>query len=74
MYCCYTHAGLIGTAPSQELLDIWNKRESALVEAGPEATTLGGVLHTRPLGELCSEHTCVLLTPVIGVGHQTFAC
>ena len=43
------HPGLIGTAPSQELLDIWNKRERGLVEAGPEATTLGGVLHTRPL-------------------------
>lgn len=45
------HPGLIGTAPSQQLLDIWNQREAALVEAGPEATTLGGVLHTRPLGE-----------------------
>lgn len=43
------HPGLIGTAPSQELLDIWNKREAELVEAGPEGTTLGGVLHTRPL-------------------------
>jgi len=42
--------GLIGTAPSKELLDIWNEREAALVEAGPEGTTLGGVLHTRPLG------------------------
>jgi hypothetical protein len=54
-YCSW-HAGLIGTAPSQELLDIWNKREGALVEAGPEATTLGGVLHTRPLGKLCLQH------------------
>ncbi|KIY94358.1 formamidase [Monoraphidium neglectum] len=44
------HPGLIGTAPSKELLDIWNEREGALVEAGPEATTLGGILHTRPLG------------------------
>lgn len=43
------HPGLIGTAPSQELLDIWNEREGALVQAGPEGTTLGGVLHTRPL-------------------------
>eukprot|EP00775_Hariotina_reticulata_P010055 gene10055-10211_t len=48
------HPGLIGTAPSKELLDIWNKRETALVEAGPEATTLGGVLHTRPLACLPS--------------------
>jgi hypothetical protein len=43
--------GLIGTAPSHQLLKIWNDREAALVEAGPEGTTLGGVLHTRPLGE-----------------------
>lgn len=53
MCVCVWHiiiAGLIGTAPSQELLDIWNEREAALVEAGPEGTTLGGVLHTRPLG------------------------
>jgi hypothetical protein len=30
---------------------MWNAREAELVEAGPEGTTLGGVLHTRPLGE-----------------------
>ena len=29
-----THPGLIGCAPSQELLNIWNKREKALVEKG----------------------------------------
>lgn len=51
MCAAVPHTGLIGTAPSQELLDIWNKREAELVEAGPEGTTLGGVLHTRPLGE-----------------------
>jgi len=43
------HPGLIGTAPSHELLKIWNDRERALVEAGPDAVTLGSVLHTRPL-------------------------
>ena len=32
----YGAAGLIGTAPSAELLDIWNTRERALVEDGPE--------------------------------------
>lgn len=52
-------AGLIGTAPSQELLDIWNKREAELVEAGPEGTTLGGVLHTRPLGEHAEGGGCL---------------
>ena len=46
------HPGLIGTAPSQELLDIWNEREGKLVEDGDKAITLGGVLHTRPLGML----------------------
>jgi hypothetical protein len=49
LYACCV-AGLIGTAPSKELLDIWNSREGALVKDGPEGTTLGGVLHTRPLG------------------------
>ena len=44
------HPGLIGTAPSQELLDIWNEREKKLVDDGDKAITLGGVLHTRPLG------------------------
>jgi len=45
------HPGLIGTAPSQELLDIWNSRESTLVsEEGTEAEkTLCGCLATRPL-------------------------
>jgi len=43
------HPGLIGTAPSKELLDIWNTREKKLVSDGPDAVTLGGVLHTRPL-------------------------
>jgi formamidase len=45
-------AGLIGTAPSKELLDIWNEREGKLVSDGPNAVTLGGVLHTRPLALL----------------------
>ncbi|KAK9909380.1 hypothetical protein WJX75_001337 [Coccomyxa subellipsoidea] len=46
------HPGLIGTAPSKELLDIWNQREGELVANGPDALTLGGVLHTRPLALL----------------------
>ena len=47
------HPGLIGTAPSHELLKIWNDRERKLVEDGDKAVTLGGVLHTRPLGMYC---------------------
>lgn len=45
------HPGLIGTAPSAELLQIWNERESTLVsEEGTEKEkTLCGCLATRPL-------------------------
>jgi formamidase len=45
------HPGLIGTAPSAELLEIWNKREAALVaeEGTDKEKTLCGCLHTRPL-------------------------
>jgi formamidase len=43
------HPGLIGTAPSAELLDMWNSREKALVdeEGTPNEKTLCGCLHTR---------------------------
>jgi len=45
------HPGLIGTAPSAELLKMWNDREKALVaeEGTPKEKTLCGVLATRPL-------------------------
>ncbi|GAA5882975.1 hypothetical protein JCM3774_002939 [Rhodotorula dairenensis] len=33
-----THPGIIGTAPSQELLDEWNRREQALIDANPGAS------------------------------------
>lgn len=62
VYCCsrhipgvrfagLIHPGLIGTAPSAELLDMWNTREAALVaeEGTPQEKTLCGVLATRPL-------------------------
>ena len=45
------HPGLIGTAPSQELLDMWNEREGRLCKEG-EASQLASVLHTRPLALL----------------------
>ena len=32
------HPGLIGTAPSAELLEIWNTREKSLVDAGSRRT------------------------------------
>lgn len=45
------HPGLIGTAPSHELLAMWNEREAALVaeEGTPAEKTLCGCLATRPL-------------------------
>jgi formamidase len=45
------HPGLIGTAPSEELLKLWNDRESALCdeEGTPDEKTLCGCLLTRPL-------------------------
>ena len=56
------HPGLIGTAPSAELLGIWNARERGLVE-GPEPT-LASVLHTRPLAALPeTKGACLGLIP-----------
>mmetsp|Transcript_24306 Transcript_24306/g.56449 ORF Transcript_24306/g.56449 Transcript_24306/m.56449 type:complete len:455 (-) Transcript_24306:195-1559(-) len=62
IYCCsrhipgvrfagLIHPGLIGTAPSPELLKMWNDREKALVEEEGTAKekTLCSVLATRPL-------------------------
>ena len=48
------HPGLIGTAPSHELLALWNKREAELVnEEGTDAEkTLCKHLKTRPLALL----------------------
>jgi formamidase len=45
------HPGLIGTAPSPELLKLWNDREAQLVkeEGTPQEKTLCGCLSTRPL-------------------------
>jgi formamidase len=37
------HPGIVGTAPSHELLEQWNERERALIERGPGAET--GVNH-----------------------------
>lgn len=45
------HPGLIGTAPSPDLLKMWNDREAALVaeEGTANEKTLCGHLSTRPL-------------------------
>ena len=62
VYCCsrhipgvrfagLIHPGLIGTAPSEELLAMWNQREAKLVaeEGTAEEKTLCKHLATRPL-------------------------
>lgn len=55
-----THPGLIGTAPSKELLDIWNSREATLEKNGPHSIKLCDVLHTRPLANLPTMEGAVL--------------
>lgn len=56
------HPGLIGTAPSAELLKMWNDREAALCaeEGTPAEKTLCGCLHTRPLACLPNPQGAML--------------
>lgn len=56
------HPGLIGTAPSEELLEIWNSREKALMDKGPDGLTLGKHLHARPLACLPNPDNVLLGT------------
>ncbi|KAF8404903.1 hypothetical protein HHK36_009798 [Tetracentron sinense] len=55
-----THPGIIGTAPSMELLKIWNERERELEENGLQTMKLCEVLHSRPLANLPTTKGCVL--------------
>ncbi|EOA18482.1 hypothetical protein CARUB_v10007029mg [Capsella rubella] len=55
-----THPGIIGTAPSKELLRIWNERERQLEESGPKSLTLCEVVHQRPLANLPTSTGCLL--------------
>ena len=55
-----THPGIIGTAPSKELLDIWNDREREVEENGLKSLKLCEVLHSRPLANLPSPNGCLL--------------
>ncbi|KAL9229827.1 hypothetical protein vseg_005254 [Gypsophila vaccaria] len=55
-----THPGIIGTAPSKELLDIWNARERKVEENGLQSLMLCEVLHARPLANLPSTKGCLL--------------
>jgi formamidase len=60
-----THPGIVGTAPSVELLNIWNEREKILAETSPETLRVCEVLHQRPLANLPTPENC-LLGKVIG--------
>ncbi|XP_021907942.1 uncharacterized protein LOC110822213 isoform X1 [Carica papaya] len=55
-----THPGIIGTAPSMELLSIWNERERQIEENGLQTSSLCEVLHQRPLANLPSTRGCFL--------------
>ena len=55
-----THPGIIGTAPSKQLLDIWNERERDVEENGLQSLKLCEVLHSRPLANLPSSKGCLL--------------
>ncbi|XP_068653808.1 uncharacterized protein [Aristolochia californica] len=55
-----THPGIIGTAPSMELLKIWNEREREVEEKGVGSLKLCEVLHSRPLANLPSAKGCHL--------------
>ncbi|KAJ0252368.1 hypothetical protein HA466_0131640 [Hirschfeldia incana] len=55
-----THPGIIGTAPSKELLKIWNERERQLEESGLGSLTLCEVVHQRPLANLPIAKGCLL--------------
>ncbi|KAJ0963433.1 hypothetical protein J5N97_028555 [Dioscorea zingiberensis] len=55
-----THPGVIGTAPSHELLKIWNDREKKLVDDGHQSLKLCEVLHQRPLASLPNAKSCLL--------------
>ncbi|MEO0802740.1 MAG: formamidase [Cyanobacteria bacterium J06642_2] len=54
-----THPGLIGCAPSQELLNTWNKREKALVDAG-NAAALPWKPEIPPMAALPNPQNAVL--------------
>lgn len=55
-----THPGIIGTAPSMELLNIWNERERDVEANGIQSFKLCEVLHSRPLANLPSTKGCHL--------------
>ncbi|KAM0937429.1 putative formamidase [Dioscorea sansibarensis] len=54
------HPGAIGTAPSHELLNIWNEREKKLVDKGHQSFKLCEVLHHRPLTCIPTAEGCLL--------------
>jgi formamidase len=47
-YTGITHPGLMGTAPSADLLDKWNRREQALIDTDPNRVPPLGLPPTEP--------------------------
>ncbi|XP_042481354.1 formamidase-like isoform X2 [Macadamia integrifolia] len=67
------HPGLIGTAPSMELLKIWNERERELEEEGHKSMTLSEVLHQRPFADLPTPEACLLGKKIAKEAARTIA-
>ncbi|KAG6536771.1 formamidase-like [Zingiber officinale] len=55
-----THPGVVGTAPSMELLQTWNEREKKLVETDIRSVKLSEVVHQRPVAHLPNTRNCLL--------------
>uniref|UniRef100_A0A0D6QUG1 Formamidase n=1 Tax=Araucaria cunninghamii TaxID=56994 RepID=A0A0D6QUG1_ARACU len=53
------HPGLIGTAPSKELLDIWNERETSILHSSSQSASCN-VLHQRPFAYLPTKKGILL--------------
>ncbi|KAJ4754610.1 hypothetical protein LUZ62_089015 [Rhynchospora pubera] len=55
-----THPGIIGTAPSHDLLNIWNERERKLAETDTGSLKLCEVVYQRPLASMPTPKNCLL--------------
>lgn len=63
------HPGLIGCAPSQELLEVWNKREADLVSSNTDPTKILAVCQARDRPDLRNFLKSKALMPAQRVAH-----
>ena len=69
-----THPGLIGCAPSQELLNKWNKRETELVNTAPDLRTYGaGLSGDKPVLAALPNPTNAVLGTVEAADYDRIA-